>query len=143
MKKKKDTSKLTVEERWEQGIPHNKQSVTLFNAIRKIDEDQCDGQLDLQAGGDGDIGEELMYRMDVYFSKFEDVTVLEVIADKVHEGWMTKKKSQGFKEYYSSKGEDLFVPYTELSEEQKDLDRATARSVIEGIEEAGRFIVQI
>lgn len=137
---------MTIEERWEAGVPHHKESIKLFKAIRKIDEDQCEGQLDLKAGGDGDLGEELMYRMDVHFSQKKPSTLsskmIELIASKVHQAWMEKKKSQGYEVYVSSIGENLYVPYADLSEEQKELDRTAAHAVIEGIEETGRIIVK-
>lgn len=59
---------LSVEERWEQGIPHEDESVKLFESIRKIDEQHGGDYFDFKAGGDGDNGEHLMFLMDIHFN---------------------------------------------------------------------------
>lgn len=59
---------ISTEERWEQGIDHDPRSEDLFNFMRKYDDIFNRSGLDLKCGGDGDIGEELMYLMDEYFA---------------------------------------------------------------------------
>lgn len=67
MKKTKNRYDNIVLDRWDNGIDHDPRSVALFEEISRIDDDCFDGVLDLTSGGDGDIGEELMYRLDIYF----------------------------------------------------------------------------
>jgi hypothetical protein len=57
----------TVEQRWEQGLPHNKHSTALARKLADIDNRLGNGQLDLKFGGDGDNGEHLLYLLDIYF----------------------------------------------------------------------------
>lgn len=59
----------SIDERWEQGIPHDKRSVALYEEIARIDAEYGDDSFQWQAGGDGDNGENLMYILDVYFEE--------------------------------------------------------------------------
>lgn len=59
---------ITPEDRWEQGIDHDPRSAEIFEFMQKYDWEFNKGSLDLQSGGDGDMGEELMYLMDEYFA---------------------------------------------------------------------------
>ena len=59
---------------------------------------------------------------------------IELVAAKVHEAWMESKKSRGVTTRKSESGEELMVPYEQLSEEAKDLDRASVRAVYAAIE---------
>lgn len=59
-----------INARWEAGTDHHPKSVELFDAIRKIDE-QNGGGSDWRSGGDGDNGEQLMYQLDIYFECIE------------------------------------------------------------------------
>jgi hypothetical protein len=61
--------KLTIEERWEQGVDHHPKSVALYEAIAKIDREDNDDSMCWTRGGDGDNGESLMYLLDVYFDR--------------------------------------------------------------------------
>jgi hypothetical protein len=72
-KKKAKVSKsvLSVEERWERGLPHNKHSTALARKLADIDNRLGNGQLDLKFGGDGDNGEHLLYLLDIYFETME------------------------------------------------------------------------
>ena len=56
-----------MEKRWEEGVEHDPRSVELYKAIEKLDWDEGGDSLGLKCGGDGDIGESLMYLLDVYF----------------------------------------------------------------------------
>jgi hypothetical protein len=58
---------------------------------------------------------------------------LEEVAAKVHEAWMESKRAQGVTTRKSEKGEELMVPYEQLSEAAKDLDRSSVRAVYEAI----------
>jgi hypothetical protein len=64
-----------------------------------------------------------------------DLPDIEVVSAKVHEAWMKTKKAQGIESRKSELGEEMMVPYEELSEDSKDLDRGTVRAVYAAIEE--------
>jgi hypothetical protein len=61
---------------------------------------------------------------------------IETVAAKVHEAWMNSKKAQGVTSRRSEEGEELMIPYDQLSETAKELDRATVRAVYAAIQEA-------
>ena len=60
---------------------------------------------------------------------------IELVAAKVHEAWMASKRKQGVTSRKSENGEELMVPYAQLSEDAKELDRATVRAVYDAIRE--------
>ena len=62
---------------------------------------------------------------------------IEVVSARVHEAWMATKRAQGVESRPSEWGEEQMVPYADLSERAKDLDRGTVRSVYAAIEAAG------
>ena len=65
---------------------------------------------------------------------------VETVSAKVHESWMESKRAQGVTSRLSESGEELMVPYAELSEAAKDLDRNTVKAVYQAITGvAGRF----
>lgn len=64
-----------------------------------------------------------------------DLPDIEIVAAKVHEAWIEAKSKQQLKSRKSESGEELMVPYNTLSEEAKELDRATVRAVYAAIEE--------
>ena len=61
---------------------------------------------------------------------------IEVVAEKVHEAWMESKRAQGITSRKSETGEEMMVPYEQLSEPCKDLDRNTVRAVYAAIRAA-------
>jgi hypothetical protein len=61
---------------------------------------------------------------------------IELVAAKVHEAWMASKRAHGMESRKSESGEELMVPYEQLSEAQKEVDRATVRAVYEAIRAA-------
>jgi RyR domain len=65
-----------------------------------------------------------------------DLPDIEIVSAKVHEAWMESKTAQGVESRQSEKGEELMVPYEQLSEEAKELDRATVRAVYAAIRAA-------
>lgn len=65
--KKSKKRKLSINDRWEQGIDHDPRAIELAKAIAKIDYEECDDSFQFNFGGDGDNGENLMYLLDLYF----------------------------------------------------------------------------
>jgi hypothetical protein len=61
---------------------------------------------------------------------------IEVVSAKVHEAWIESKLAQGVTTRKSETGEELMVPYEELSEPAKELDRGTVRAVFAAIQAA-------
>ena len=59
----------TVNERWEQAIPHDARSEKIARSIFAIDLEQCSDSFGWKCGGDGDNGETLMYLLDVHFER--------------------------------------------------------------------------
>jgi len=60
---------------------------------------------------------------------------VEEVSAKVHEAWMDAKRRAGVTTRKSESGEELMVPYEQLSEEAKDLDRSSVRAVYDAIRE--------
>ena len=60
---------------------------------------------------------------------------IEAVAEKVHDAWMESKQRQGVTSRKSESGEELMVPYSQLSEQAKELDRGSVRAVYAAIEE--------
>ena len=58
---------------------------------------------------------------------------IELVSEEVHKAWMKSKKAQGFSSRISEDDEELMVPYDQLSEKQKDLDRNTVKAVYAAI----------
>lgn len=61
-------SSLTLEQRWERGIPHHPKSVELYKKLDKLDFENGD-VFCFKSGGDGDNGEHLMYLLDMIFEE--------------------------------------------------------------------------
>lgn len=62
---------------------------------------------------------------------------IELVSAEVHAAWMASKRAQGIASRLSETGEELMVPYEQLSEPAKDLDRNTVRAVYAAIERLG------
>lgn len=65
--------------------------------------------------------------VEFYLPDIEEVSAL------VHDAWMERKRNQGIFSRKSENGEEFMVPYKELSDEAKELDRATVRAVYEAM----------
>jgi hypothetical protein len=59
---------------------------------------------------------------------------IEAISAKVHEQWMISKRAKGVESRKSESGEELMVPYEQLSEAAKDLDRGSVKAVLTAVE---------
>ena len=62
-----------------------------------------------------------------------DLPDIEKVAAKVHEAWMEAKRARGVTSRKSEEGEELLVPYEQLSEEARELDRSTVRAVYKAV----------
>lgn len=58
---------------------------------------------------------------------------IEVVSAKVHEEWMKTKRVMRVDSRKAEDGEELMVPYDQLSEKAKDLDRNTVKAVYAAI----------
>jgi RyR domain len=58
---------------------------------------------------------------------------IEKVSSEVHKAWMESKKANGISSRKAEDGEELMVPYEQLSEKAKDLDRNTVRTVFAAI----------
>lgn len=65
----------------------------------------------------------------------------ELLAAAAHEGWMASKRAQGITSRLSEWGEEFMVPYGEMSERAKDIDRGAVSSVLDAIDAAGLSVV--
>ncbi len=63
---------------------------------------------------------------------------IELVSAQVHEAWMESKKNQGVSSRKSEDEEELMVPYEQLSEKAKDLDRNTVKAVYAAIKKLSR-----
>jgi len=63
---------------------------------------------------------------------------VDEVSARVHEAWMESKRRAGVTSRKLEGGEELMVPYADLSEQAKELDRATVRAVYAAIGAAGR-----
>ena len=61
---------------------------------------------------------------------------IEIVSAEVHAAWMDSKRAQGVESRKAEDGEELMVPYEQLSEKAKDLDRGTVKAVYAAIEKA-------
>lgn len=59
---------------------------------------------------------------------------IELVSLKVHEAWRQFNLNKGITTRKSETGEELMVPYKQLSEVAKDLDRNTVKTVYTAIE---------
>lgn len=63
---------------------------------------------------------------------------IELVSAQVHAAWMKSKKVQGVSSRKSEDGEELMVPYEDLSEKAKDLDRNTVKAVYMAIKKLSK-----
>ena len=64
---------------------------------------------------------------------------IEKVAEEVHSAWIASKKSQRIHSRKSEDGEELMIPYDQLSEKAKDLDRNTVKAVYAAIKKLGEL----
>ena len=62
-----------------------------------------------------------------------DLPDVETVSAAVHDSWMQSKIAAGVMSRKLESGEELMVPYETLSEQAKELDRGTVKTVYEAI----------
>lgn len=66
--------------------------------------------------------------------------LIEQVSAKVHANWMEAKCAAGITtKKLDTTGEELMVDYALLSEEAKELDRGTVRTVLKALGEIGKL----
>lgn len=70
-----------------------------------------------------------------------DDRLVEAISAQVHDSWMEMKRAAGVSSRKLETGEELMVPYTQLSEQAKELDRGTVRTVLSALGVLGASVV--
>lgn len=68
--------------------------------------------------------------------------LLEQIAAASHDGWVQGKLNAGITTRLNESGEEQMVPYSQLSEAVKDIDRAAVKSMLIAVDAAGYMIVR-
>ena len=63
---------------------------------------------------------------------------IEVVAAMIHDAWMEANRSQGITSRQTADGVEQMVPYNELPEHVKDLDRAAVGAVYRAIKAANK-----
>jgi DNA-binding transcriptional ArsR family regulator len=93
----------------------------------------------------------------------DDSALVEQLSDKVHRAWMAEKQRQGFADHVFEPRSGMvtatnlcarqdcefsqvrhhadMLPYADLAENVKEYDRATVRTVLGALREAGYLIV--
>lgn len=70
-------TETNLTKRWEQDLPHHPESIKLMDAMKVIDKANGYAAGDMtDTGGDGDLGELLMFLMDIAFEQRGDVVTL-------------------------------------------------------------------
>jgi hypothetical protein len=62
-----------ITKRWEQGTLHHPESKKIVEALSKLDWQFGNDHLCIKTGGDGDNGEHMMYLLDIYFERQDEL----------------------------------------------------------------------
>jgi hypothetical protein len=60
---------------------------------------------------------------------------IEQVSAQVHAAWIEAKRAQGITSRKAEDGEELMVPYGQLSEQAKELDRYVVRTLYAAIQQ--------
>lgn len=63
--------------------------------------------------------------------------IIEEVSAAVHQNWIESKLAAGVTTRKLESGEELMVPYADLSEQAKDLDRGTVKTTISALQALG------
>ena len=67
--------------------------------------------------------------------------LVEVMAEGAHDAWMETYRSWGFTSRKAEWGEEFMVPFAQLSDRGKDLDRTIMRGILKQFETKGLQVV--
>lgn len=68
--------------------------------------------------------------------------LLEALSEAVHDAWCESKRALGVASRRSETGEELMVPYEELSEPARELDLSSVRAVLVAVDQLGYALVR-
>jgi hypothetical protein len=68
--------------------------------------------------------------------------LVELLAAYVHQEWMFTKLSAGIRSRLNADGREQMVPYKDLDDDLKELDRATVRAVFNALYAKGFTIAK-
>lgn len=63
--------------------------------------------------------------------------LVELLAAKSHGGYLAGKRASGTASRLSESGEEVMVPYEQLSESSKNINRAAAGAILDGLVDLG------
>lgn len=63
--------------------------------------------------------------------------LVEILAEKSHYGYMLGKRATGTESRLTESGEEVMVPFEQLSEASKDISRAAAAAMLDGLADLG------
>jgi hypothetical protein len=63
--------------------------------------------------------------------------LVEVMAKPAHEAWMSYYRQMGYTSRKAEWGEEFLVPWEQLSERGKELDRIIMRAILQAFKERG------
>lgn len=66
-----------------------------------------------------------------------DEEIIELMAEGAHEAWMEGYLAEGITSRLAVWGEEFMVPFDQLSERGKELDRRIMRGILPRLREAG------
>lgn len=72
-------------------------------------------------------------------TQFQDVVkeIVEAMAESAHTAWVSWYTERGITSRLSASGEEFLVPFSELSEAGKDLDRTIMRAILNSFRSQG------
>jgi hypothetical protein len=59
--------------------------------------------------------------------------LIEILAPMSHEGYVAGKRESGSTSRRTESGEEVMVPFDQLSESSKNVSRAAARAIVDGL----------
>lgn len=71
-----------------------------------------------------------------------DEALIEALSDQVHAEWMGEQRRRGRTSSIGRDGEEYMVPYAQLTEAAKELDRVTVRAVLGALRHLGYTTTQ-
>lgn len=67
--------------------------------------------------------------------------LVEAMAESAHDAWMATYISWGLTSRKAEWGEEFMVPFSELTERGKELDRSIMRGILDAFDEQGLMVM--